>query len=216
MPARALLLTALISSAMSALVAFAAGLLTAIVLLHAPVAEAQGTPAPAPVVRAERIEIVDTDGTVLARLGRRTAPEPTDLSPWTGGVTLDFLDHGGQPRAVMGLSTQDVPAVSVLDQEGMGVALAASSRPDGTPLGGAGLSVGRLTPPYGDMRASLIIFPDGATRLHFAGPDGRPRIIVGVQANGEPAFAVVGAPETTSPAPPQTGSLSGDEAGQTD
>ena len=88
MSIRTIVVTALISSCVSSLVAFTLGLLVAVALVHVPLAEAQGnatptptatpvaqltaTPTAAPVVRAERFELVDGDGRVQAVLGEQS------------------------------------------------------------------------------------------------------------------------------------------------
>src|SRR5215213_9913306 len=106
MPTRTIWLTAMLSAGM----AFALGLLVAVVLLHTLPAQAQGittptttTPAVAPVVRAERFELVDSTGAMLASLGKHE----------DGSVGFQILDARGRARAAMALLPGELPVISV-------------------------------------------------------------------------------------------------------
>jgi hypothetical protein len=195
MPARAVVLTALIASAVSSIVAFALGLLVAAALLHAPIAAAQtptasntpSIPAPralsaapdasaaspvtvSPVIRAERFELVDASGTVLASLGHQA---PTSFAAGDasarGRTALEFVDPAGRPRVGLGVGDDQQAAVYVQDARG----------------GLAALGEGRLTTGASANDLGLILADSGTQQLAtVALADGRPVVELGAPFTG--------------------------------
>ncbi|HLH26115.1 MAG TPA: hypothetical protein VK066_26660 [Chloroflexota bacterium] len=194
MPARSVVLTALIASCVSSLVTLAVALL----VLAPSIRAAPDAQATQPVVRAERFELVDVQGNTTAVWGR-IAPDisTTITKPGTG---LAFLDPAGQPLAIMGVSENSVPGVFVFDPQGRVAALSAYSSPSGAPLGGVGLTL--VNPPregimIDQMGAMLALVPDQAFLRFFDGA-GQDRVAVGVQPDGSPWIIPQGALQQTS------------------
>jgi hypothetical protein len=115
MPARTMVLAVAVSSAISAVIAFALGLVVAALVVTPGPTRAQAAAAPpaagpqallgaqdaspavVPVLRTERVDLVDANGTVRARLG-------IDGSGVNESVGLTLLDPTGQDRASMGVT----------------------------------------------------------------------------------------------------------------
>jgi len=192
MPARTLVLTALVSSAVAAVVAFTLGLLLAAALLQAPSVQAQAGPTPtvaptalptaAPlptatpalpaVVRAQRFELLDASGKVRAYLGE--SPD--------GQLGLQVLDSNGELRAGAVVSRADLPSVGVRGPSGTGggallvgpngaVALALRSSQEGGFVG-------------------LQTRPDGQARLEMSAPPLSSRVDVTLDPAGTAAVTV--------------------------
>ena len=98
---RTLILTALVASLVSALTAFAVAALVFAPSGHAAPAE-QGAP---PVLQAQRFELVDANGAVLARLGVES----------DGRQGLSVLDPTGQVRTSIGLAPNGSSTVVLRD-----------------------------------------------------------------------------------------------------
>jgi hypothetical protein len=209
---RTVLLSVLVSSVSSALVAFALGALASPPVSRA----APGQQAPAPVVRAQRFELVDAQGTVRAQLGVLER----DV------IGLAVLEPGGQPRAVIGLESDGTAGVLVADPSGQprvglgvdrnssaglrlhtaqGNSTTLSAEPDGssglTLADATGLRTGLILTtdarpgwffrdPTGEQRASLFLAGDGAPSIVFANPQG-PLVHLGMLPDGRTGFDVV-------------------------
>lgn len=224
MSARATLGTILLAAGVSAVVAFGLGVLLTWTLLATPHAYAQGagptpgaapapgastssTTAPLPVMRAERFEVVDARGVVVASLGRQ---EAAGIRP--ARTALEFVDATGQPAAAIGMSDRGAAAVSVSDADGRAIALGVSSAPSGEPLGGVGLAIG--TPPVGDartgsLRTMLTLDPDGQSQLLFMDAEGEQRLTLGLRGDGTPALDL----DDEAGRPRVTAGVRGDSAG---
>ena len=181
MPTRTVVLTAIIASCVSSLVTLAAALL----VLAPSIRAAPDLQTAQPVVRAERFEVVDQDGRILARLGQQSPGTPVGAL-WTSRTSLEFVDQVGQPRAVIGMSTNDMPALSIADGRGTSVGIGQPLMPDGSPTGGVSLSMGTrneqvralhlvLGASGSDVRPHLLLFDNN-----------RPRIELGVLSDGSP------------------------------
>ena len=128
---RLMLLTAFVSSAVAAVVAFGLGLALGGLVLYAPRVEAQGvsptaglgtptaapgpsaTATPAPVLRAQRFELVDATGAVVASLGRQQSVRASEQVAIFPRTALEFTDAEGRLRAGIGLAEHGQPAVWV-------------------------------------------------------------------------------------------------------
>ena len=154
MTTRALLLPVLLVSLFSSAVTLAA------VLLAFPPssrADAAGQP-PAPVVRAQRFEVADASGTVLATLG-------VELERSTG---LFILDASGQQRAGIAVGVDGLSFVQVFTPQGapqFGGAII-QAHPDGTVWVAA---VDQAQP-----RAELLLAADSSAGVRVVGTPGGP------------------------------------------
>jgi hypothetical protein len=189
MPARTVVLTAVIASCASSLVTLAATL-----LVVAPGIRAAPDPqATQPLVRAERFELMDAQGNTTAVLGK--VPASLSVVP-VSGTGLVFLDPSGRARAFMGVSENSVPAVAITDPRGRVGALSAYNSPDGSPLEGVGL--GLVSPPREGMMIDqaavlLSLQPDQSSFLQFLDVNGQDRVLIGVQRDGTPLIVRQGA-----------------------
>jgi hypothetical protein len=177
MPTRTIWLTAMLSAGMAS----ALGLLLAVVLLHALPVQAQGittpsTPAPSalPVVRAERFELVDQTGALLASLGKNE----------DGSVGLQILDARAQPRALVALLPGELPVVRVTGTT-MSADLAVTADDEA--------SMGVTTPT--GTRAALEGYQDGRVSLAMREPSSVVRVDVNLDSYGTAAVGVVGPSE---------------------
>ena len=130
----ALILTALVASLVSALTAFAVAALVFAPTSRAAPAE-QGAP---PVLQAQRFELVDANGAVLARLGVESDDRqglsvlvptvqvrtsiglaPNGLSTNAdGSAAFIILDQGGQPRIGAIVEGNSAPFFQIRDEAG--------------------------------------------------------------------------------------------------
>jgi hypothetical protein len=175
---RTTVLTAFIASCVSSAVTLSAALL----VLAPGIRAAPDPQAVQPVVRAERFEVVDQTGNVLARLGQQVPGTPVGAL-WTSRTSLEFLDQAGQVRAVMGMSLEDAPAVFVSDDQGTTLSLVQPVRPDGTSAGVA-LSMGTRTPQGRALRLVEGVSPDSGPYLLLFDATSQPRAELGVLADG--------------------------------
>ncbi len=177
MPTRTIWLTAMLSAGM----AFALGLLLAVVLSHALPVQAQGVttststaPPVVPAVRAERFELVDQTGAILASLGKHE----------DGSVGLQILDTQARPRAAVALRPGELPVVGVTGGA-MSAQLAVTA--DGeTSMG--------ITTPTG-TRAALEGYQDGRVSLALREPSSAVRVDITLDPYGTAAVGVVGPSE---------------------
>src|SRR5688500_11537156 len=119
---RAQLLPLLMVSLGSSVFTLAAGFVLAVLVLVPTAGAAPGSQVPSPVLRAERIELVDGGGTVRARLG-----------VVEGAVALVLLDPSGQVRAGIGLEADQTASLVLQSGSNPGADLATvvlSARPD--------------------------------------------------------------------------------------
>ena len=199
MPARAIILTALVASCASSVLTFLVGFAVAAVVIHAPSAAAQGvaTPTPvstsavpAPVLRTERLELVDSEGRIRVRLGIEA-----DRS-----VGLGVLDQAGNARLVAGVTTDERPVVGFVDHTGQQRSSWALT-PDGAPsivfhnpqhgtvvigaFGDGPIGLGVLDVSR-QPRVRLVMNPDGGEGLMLYDATGQPRLLFGLQSDGTP------------------------------
>jgi hypothetical protein len=175
-----------ISSMVSAAVAFTIG-----VLWFAPsTGAAPAHQAAAPVLRAERFELVDGEGKPRARLGIEA-----DRS-----VGLAVLDQGGIPRVLLGVTTDDRPIMGFLDQTSQ-QRTSWTLTPDGVPsmlfhnpqhgtvvigaFGDGAIGLGVLDVSR-QPRVRLVMTPDGGEGLMLSDATGQPRLVFGLQSDGTP------------------------------
>jgi hypothetical protein len=176
MPARTVVLTALVASCVSSLVT-----LGVVLLLLPPVIRAAPDPQAAqPVVRAERFELVDPRGQVLAVLGKREA-DPSAPIPDPSSTALVFFDSAGEPGVQIVLGDNMVPAISLKSGHGRVAGLSGTVSPDGTPQDGMGLVMGSK-PRQGimvDQAAVILSLHSDSTSLQFLDGNGRARAGMG-------------------------------------
>jgi hypothetical protein len=180
MPARTIVLTAVIASCVSSLVTLAATLL----VLAPTIRAAPDAQAAQPVVRAERFELVDAQGKLVARLGQHTGGEPAGPGILLGGTSLDFLDQAGQMRASMGLANDSTPGVFFISSQGLVAGIGENSVADRTPAGSVGIVLVGPSPVAPEPLLSAA--PDGQSSLQFLDAGGQTRVVQGVRADGTP------------------------------
>jgi hypothetical protein len=189
MPVRIMVLTAGMAAGVSAVVAFTLGLLLAAALRDPPSVAAQvaatptaavgatagpisspgATPTVAPVVRAERFEVVDAQGALRAQIGMDR-----------GDVGVLIMDPSSQPRALIGWARDCGCAVIQLNNpQGAGVTLRAD------PEGVVGLAV---TDSPRQLRAILGLTSNGRPVLGFLDPSGLQRASLVLTEDGTPSM----------------------------
>ncbi|SRR5712692_9763601 len=183
MPARVVILTAIIASCVSAAVTLAVALL----VLPPVIGAAPDPQAAPPLVRAERFELVDPQGKVLAVLGKRP-PDPAAVIPRLATTELAFLDQAGQPRASIGLYDNMLSDLTLWDDYGHGLHLGGFTDPSGAPRAGLGLNMGSR-PREGVMvdtvSVSLVLLPN-SNFLMFTDANGQYRAGIGIRPDGTP------------------------------
>lgn len=150
------------------------------VLMGAPV-WAQKTCEPAPVIRAERFEVVDKDGKLRATLGTGAAGASGLVLP--DGLVL--TDKNGQPRASLGLAADDGAPGLMLYDPGLRYRVALDVAPDGAPALALASKEGRT-------RAELILPTEGGPGLVLYDPGLHPRVTLDVSPDGAPSLLLVG------------------------
>jgi hypothetical protein len=112
--AGAMLLAVLVASLCSSLLTLGLA-----VLVFAPASRAEPNPqATVPMIRTERLELVDPGGAVLAWLGKTE----------DGSVGLAFPGQADPPRAVIGRAEDGTPLLALTNPQGAGILLGTDSR----------------------------------------------------------------------------------------
>lgn len=135
--------------------------------------QSAGDAANANVVRAEKFEVVDSGGRMLA-VWSSAAP---------GGCGLFFYDGTGKKRAQLAVLADGSPSLSVSDKDGETRA-ALMVMPDGSPI----LA---LYDEDGQRRATLMVLPDGGPSLSVLDKDGQTRATLGATSTETIATGVV-------------------------
>jgi hypothetical protein len=173
MVARTIILAAVVAACVSSVVTFVLA-----ALLLTPASRAAPDPQATPqVMRAERFELVDVDGSVLAHLGRTV----------DGDVGLGFDDRAGERRAAIGVSAAGVPAVAVVDPQGAVAVMSGGTSRGGTPIGGAGILVFDAN---GQGGIGTIVLSDGRPLWQLVDPNGRARAVISLGGDGAPYITV--------------------------
>jgi len=141
------------------------------VLLAAGVAMGQAAPAQK-VVRAERWEVVDGEGTVRAKCYVTSE----------GALSLELSDKSGKRRGMFGVNNDGFPFMVFQDPEGQPVAALHT--------GAGGLTAFGLTADGGKGGVLLGNSSDGSREMVFMGSGGKPQIKFTVGADGNPEIGM--------------------------
>lgn len=151
---------------------------------------------PTKVLRAERFEAVDSQGTLRAGLG--VMPD--------GRPGLLLADKDGKPAASLFVLPDGSPALGLFDKDGT-LRAGLSVRPDGSPALGLQDTDGKLRAMLsvdadgspglalrdkdGKVRAGLSVRPDGTAGLVVADAHGKLRAMLAVPPNDSPALTLL-------------------------
>jgi hypothetical protein len=130
-------------------------------------------PPPVPILRAERIELVDSNGGIIARLGKRD----------DGSVALDFLDQAKQPRATIALLSDGTPGILLTHAQGGAIAIGRD--PAQQAMGWA------IADSSNQFRITATLLADQTAFLSFSDSAHNPRLALGIQADGMPKLYVL-------------------------